>query len=174
MTKSNTTLSVPEAMKPYYNHITSLIEPFCQNYLNEEYAQLSFMATAALCRKRPSPLVTGNPNTWACGIIYAIGYVNFLFDKSFEPFVTPDQLATAFGISKSTAGNKSKQIRDLLKMQQFDHRWYLPSKIADSPMVWMITVNGFIMDARKLSREIQAVAYEKKLIPYIYADSLPR
>jgi hypothetical protein len=172
MTKSKTSLAVPEAMKAHYSHITSLIEPFCQQHLNDEYAQLSFIATAASCRKRPSPLVTGNSNTWACGIIYAVGYVNFLFDKSFEPFVTAEQLATAFGISKSTAGNKSKQIRDLLKMHQFDHRWYLPSRIADSSMVWMITVNGFIMDARKLSREIQAVAYEKNLIPYIYADSV--
>jgi hypothetical protein len=62
-----------------------------------------------------------------------MGFVNFLFDKSFEPFTTPEQLATAFGISKSTAGNKSKQIRDLLKINQFDHRWYLPSRLADSP-----------------------------------------
>jgi hypothetical protein len=172
MTKSNASLSVPEAMKPHYSLITSLIEPFCQQHLNDEYAQLSFMATAALCRKRPSPLLSGNAKTWACGIIYAIGYVNFLFDKSFEPFATPEQLVTAFGISKSTAGNKSKQIRDLLKMHQFDHRWYLPSRLADSSMVWMITVNNFIVDARELPREIQVIAYEKKLIPYVYADSV--
>jgi hypothetical protein len=172
MTKSNASLSIPEAMKSHYSHITSLIEPFCQQYLNEEYKQLSFLATAALCRKRPSPLLSGNASTWACGIVYAMGYVNFLFDKSFEPFVTTEQLATAFGISKSTAGNKSKQIRDLLKIHHFDHRWYLPSKLADNPTIWMITVNDLIMDARNLPREIQVIAHEKKLIPYIYADSV--
>jgi hypothetical protein len=37
-------------------------------------------------------------------------------------------------------------------------------------MAWMISVNGFIVDARRLSREIQEVAYEKGLIPYIPAD----
>lgn len=170
MTKRNASLSVPEAMKPHYNPIKGLIESYCQQYLDDEYAKLSLAATAALCRKRPSPLVSGNVNTWACGVIYAIGFVNFLFDKSFAPFVTADELSTAFGISKSTAGNKSKQIRDLLKMHQFDHRWYLPSRLANSPMAWMITCNGFIVDARELPREIQVLAYEKMLIPYIHAD----
>ena len=28
--------------------------------------------TAALCRKRPSPVVSGQPRTWACSIIYAL------------------------------------------------------------------------------------------------------
>jgi len=37
-------------------------------------------------------------------------------------------------------------------------------------MVWNITYNGFIVDARMLSRDVQVVAYEKGLIPYVYAD----
>jgi hypothetical protein len=50
-------------------------------------------------------------------------------------------------------------------MRQFDHRWTLPSRIADSPMAWMITFNGFIVDAKQLDREIQEIAYQKGLIP---------
>ncbi len=38
---------------------------------------------AALSRKRPSPLSTGRERSWAVGIIYALGQVNFLFDKGF-------------------------------------------------------------------------------------------
>jgi hypothetical protein len=172
MTKQNASLSVPEAMKVHYNHIAGLIEPYCKKYLDEEYALLALKAAAALSRKRPSPLLQGKPNTWACGIIYAIGYVNFLFDKSFPPFVTADELAQAFSISKSTAGNKSKQVRDLLKMHQFDFRWYVPSRLADSSLPWMITFNGFIVDARELPREVQVIAHEKKLIPYVFADTV--
>ncbi len=33
-----------------------------------------------------------------------------------------------------------------------------------------ITLNGFIIDARTLSRELQEIAYRKGLIPYIFAD----
>ncbi len=62
---------------------------------------------------------------------------------------------------------KSKQIRDLLDMYQMDPKWTLPSKIGDNMLVWMIQVNGFIMDARYAPREIQEEAYRKGLIPYI-------
>lgn len=55
-------------------------------------------------------------------------------------------------------------------MSQFDHRWLLPSKIADSPMAWMITFNGFIVDVRRLSKEIQLMAWKKGLIPYVPND----
>lgn len=170
MAKPRTSLAVPETMKAHYNEIINLIESYCAAHLDEEYAQLGRLATAALGRKKPSPLTRGGVNTWACGIIYAVGFVNFLFDKSFAPYVTADELASAFGISKSTAGNKSKQIRELLKMHQFDHRWYVPSRLADSSMVWMIMVNGLIMDARTLPRDYQQIAYQKGLIPYVYAD----
>ncbi|MBA2648778.1 MAG: hypothetical protein H0U75_04110 [Legionella sp.] len=99
MTKSNASLSVSEAMKPYYNQITSIIEPFCQKSLNEEYSQLSFIGIAAFFRKGPSPIDSGNANILANGI-YAIGYVNFLFDKYIKPFSIPEKLATAFGIRR--------------------------------------------------------------------------
>jgi hypothetical protein len=43
----------------------------------------------------------------------------------------------------------------------------LPSRQGDSPLAWMISVNGFILDARYVSREIQEIAFAKGLIPYI-------
>ena len=36
--------------------------------------------------------------------------------------------------------------------------------------IWMLEVNGLIMDIRRCPREAQAVAFEKGLIPYIPAD----
>lgn len=170
MAKTKASLSVPTQMKNRYTEITALTDDYCSKKLSEEYAQLSRLATAALCRKKPSPLQTGSAQTWGCGIIYAVGFVNFLFDKSSAPYVSAGELASAFGISQSTAGNKSKQIRELLKMHQFDHRWSLPSKLNDLPFTWMITFNGFIVDVRTMPREVQEIAYEKGIIPYIPAD----
>lgn len=45
----------------------------------------------------------------------------------------------------------------------------MPSRM-DNSFSWMITLNGLILDARRLSREIQEIAYEKGIIPYIHAD----
>jgi hypothetical protein len=37
----------------------------------------------------------------------------------------------------------------------------------DNIVAWMIMVNGLIVDARRLPLEIQEIAYEKGLIPYV-------
>ena len=40
----------------------------------------------------------------------------------------------------------------------------------DNPLVWMLEVNGFVIDIRHAPREAQVVAYQKGLIPWIPAD----
>jgi Domain of unknown function (DUF6398) len=45
---------------------------------------LSRAMAAALCRKRQNPLRLGQPKSWACGIVYVLGRVNFLDDPSFH------------------------------------------------------------------------------------------
>ena len=37
-------------------------------------------------------------------------------------------------------------------------------------MVWMLQVNGLMLDVRQMPREVQEIAFEKGLIPYIPAD----
>ena len=161
---------VPAAMQPIYQSITTLTNSFCEQHLNAEYTVLCRELAAALARKRPSPLVRGAHDIWACGIVYALGTVNFLFDKSQTPHLSADELCGAFGVSKSSGANKAKQIRDMFGMSQFDPDWCLPSKIGNNPMVWMIQVDGLIVDARYLPRKIQEIAYAKGLIPYIPSD----
>lgn len=161
------TIKVPEKMQERYDKITQLTDAVCQEHLNDEYAQMCRQMTAKLARKRPSPLNTGHIKTWAAGITYAVGQVNFLFDKSQTPHMTATELADVFDVAPSTAGNKAKSIRDLLKIGMMEPEWTLPSRMDDNMMVWMISVNGFILDARYVSREIQEIAFEKGLIPYI-------
>ena len=60
----------------------------CSEHLNEEYAALSRKAAAMLARERPSPLLSGKVETWAAAIVYAVGQMSFLFDKSEEPYRT--------------------------------------------------------------------------------------
>ncbi len=158
---------VPKLMQDTFNAIVTLTDTYCNTHLNAEYAQLAREATAALCRKRPSPLTTGKASTWACGIVYAIGFVNFLFDKSSSPSTTAEELCTAFGLSKSSGYNKSKAVRDALDMMQMDPKWSLPSRLDNNPLVWMISIDGMVFDARHLRREIQEALYAKGLIPYV-------
>ena len=73
-----------------------------------------------------------------------------------------------------TAEFKAKAIRDMLKIRSFDTDWTLPSRMADNPTVWLIQVNGMIVDARAMLREIQEQAFQLGMIPYIPADHRSR
>ncbi|MDQ1355405.1 MAG: hypothetical protein QG657_5715 [Acidobacteriota bacterium] len=160
---------VPESMQSIYSEIVTLIDGFCKQYLNEEYAGLCRQLAAALARKRPSPLLRGNPDIWACGVTYAIGAVNFLFDKTQTPYIRADDLCAAFGVNQRSGANKAKLIRDMFNMAQLDPNWCLPSRIDDNPLVWLLQVNKMIVDIRLMPLEIQEEAFQKGLIPYIPA-----
>jgi hypothetical protein len=147
--------------------IAGLVEAFCREHLNEEYADLCRRLTEKLARKRPSPLVSGRPNTWACGIVRTIGWVNFLDDRSRLPHMKLTAIDKAFGVGESTGQGKSMLIRKMFKIRSMDPQWTLPSQIEQNPMAWMIQVDGFILDARYLRREIQEEALRMGLIPYI-------
>jgi hypothetical protein len=167
MPQKSKSLSVPAAMQARYAEIIALTDALCREKLNEEYGLLCRQMTAALARKRPSPLVTGPAKSWACGIAYTVGSVNFLFDKSQEPHMRAEELCAWFSLSISTGGNKAKKIKQTLNIQFFDTQWTLPSQIDNNPMAWMVSINGLIMDVRHLPRPLQEEAYRKGLIPYL-------
>ena len=115
--------SVPIKMQPIYDEITKQTDAVCSEHLDEEYAKLARKMTAALARKRPSPLERGRKDVWAAAIVYSLGNVNFLFDKTQVPHMKADELADLFGVSQKTAANKARQIKDILKMSQMDPKW---------------------------------------------------
>ncbi len=164
------TEKVPSDMREKFDEITQITDDFSEKFLNDEYAEVIRKATAALCRKKNSPLKKGKPLAWACGITHAIGFVNFLADKSEDPYISAADLYKNFGVGQSTGQGKSKIVRDLLDMFQMAPEWTIPSKVATNPMTWMLEVNGMIVDARHAPRDLQVVAYEKGLIPFIPAD----
>ena len=163
-------VSVPKPVEPFFLAIVKLTDPVCFQYLNDEYASLARSLASALARKRPSPILRGNPEIWACGILYALGAVNFLFDKSQSPHMRADELCAAFGVSQSSGSNKAKLIRDMFKIYQMDPNWCLPSLVDENPLIWTLEVNGYFVDVRYMPREVQEIAYRKGLIPYIPAD----
>ena len=162
--------SIPAAVRPAYDAIVALTDAFCREYLNAEYEALCRKLAGVLARKRPSPLTRGKPAVWAGAIVRVIGWVNFLDDKTQTPHMKMADIDKGFGVSPASGAAKAKAIRDLLKIRTFDPDWTLPSLVDQNPMIWLLEVNGFVMDIRHVPREAQVVAFEKGLIPYIPAD----
>jgi Domain of unknown function (DUF6398) len=157
---------VPNAFRETYAAISGITDTFCREYLNEEYGELARLAVAGLCRKRPSPLTRGKSKIWACGTLYALGQINFLSDKSFEPSLSLGELCDLMGVGKSTASAKAKVISEALGFRRFHPDWTLSSLLEHDPFARFIEVNGLIADARSLPVEIQEAAIREGLIPH--------
>ena len=159
MSKVTQSTSVPKTMQARYDQIVALTDEFCQQHLNDEYRDLARAMAAS-----------GQAWSWACGIVYALGQVNFLSDKATQPYMTMADVCAAFSVSPSTGGAKARTISDALKLRPFDPDWTLPSMMDRNPLVWMTEVNGYLVDLRSAPREVQEIAFEKGMIPYIPDD----
>ena len=135
---------------------TALIEmtsKFCGEHLDDDYKHLCIKMIEKMSRKRNIPFLSGRIEIWASAIIYAIGSINFLFDKSFKPFVTGEDIAKYFNTSKSTTAQKAKVIRDMFKLQHYDSDFSTTHRAAHNPMKDMVMINGFIVNKNSLPIE---------------------
>jgi hypothetical protein len=158
---------IPAQARPAYDAVVAKTDAFCRAHLTDEYADLCRRLAGVLARKRPAPITRGKPDSWAAGVVRAVGWVNFLGDPSQTPHVKSADIDRAFGVSEATGQAKSKLIRDLCGINPLDPDWTLPSRMDRNPMAWMISVNGLLVDARHMPRAVQEQAVRKGLIPYL-------
>ena len=160
----------PKSLQHEYQQTVELIEDFCRLKLNDEYIELAQYTIAALARKKPSPLIGARKKSWAAGTIYALGCINNLFLDSSTIHITENEILQHFNLTKQTLRKKGRLIVSLVEMDLYDYKWHIKSQVGNNPNAWMITYNGFIVDARKLDFEMQEIAYRKGLIPYIHSE----
>jgi len=163
--QDDSNLRIPKALRHEAGEILKLTDSFCAEHLDAEYGDLCRKLVAKLARKRPSPLERGDLRIWAGAVIYTLGGINFLFDRSQCPHLTGDQLSALTGIPKSTLTAKAKRIREALRIGPMEPELCRQKILASHPLAWLVSVNGVIVDARALPPEIQAEAFRKGLIP---------
>ena len=158
-------MRVPDAIRPRFEEICAHTDCFCAERLDEEYAELCRRLVAKLARKRPSPLERGDPRIWAAGALYAIGRVNFIFDRAQELHLSADELSALTGVRKTTMANKGRAISDLLRLSHFDPELSRRDVLEQSPFKWLVEVDGLIVDARWLPTPLQEEARRRGLLP---------
>ncbi|OWY20896.1 hypothetical protein C7N43_13260 [Sphingobacteriales bacterium UPWRP_1] len=152
-----------EELKDKVSKITALVTSFCNQKLDKEYLEIAEKVIGKLSRKRPSPLLKGIEAVWAAGIIHAIGHVNFLYDKSFEPYITFDELNEYFSTKKSTVGNRALEIRNMFKMDRWSSLEFMTkSRKENNPFYNMVMVNGFFVHLSSIPEEYQKIVREAR------------
>lgn len=162
-------MHVSKKNRQLFYQIVELIDAFCDAHLNEDYKEICEHMTGSVCRTHL--LQSGDsPADWAAGIVDAVGLVNHLHDPHQKPHMTSAELAEGFGISQSAMAEKSTIIREKLDLMPLDPDWCLPELLKDNPLVWMLDVDGSMLDIRTAPRDVQEQAYDMGLIPFIPAD----
>jgi hypothetical protein len=158
-------LRIPIAMQERASEVIEITDEVCSECLDAEYARLARRLVARLARKRPSPLVRGDTCIWAAGALYVIAQVNFLFDRSQSPHMSAGELAVAVGVKQTTMANKAAMINRLLNIGVYEPELTRIAMLEQHPMAWIVEINGFLIDARRLPEELQEEARQRGLIP---------
>lgn len=158
-------LHIPRDLRQRAGMILAITDDACRVRLNDEYARCCRVLVGRLARKRPSPLTRGDVRIWAAGAIYAIGQVNFLFDRSQDPHLRADQLAEHLGVVKTTMANKAALINKTLDIGIFEPDMTTTAMLERHPLAWIVEVDGLPVDARMLPAELQDEARRRGLIP---------
>lgn len=135
---------------------------FCETYLDTDYKQLCEELIENMSRKRNIPFLSGRVAIWAAAIVYAIGSINFLFDKTFKPYAMAEDICRYFGTTKSTTSQKAKVIRDMFGLDYWDKEFSTTHMKETNPFSNMVMVNGLIVDKSFLSPEIRKIIDDKE------------
>lgn len=125
--------------------VIELAVTFCNEKLDEECAMLCTQLIQKLGRKRTYPLQSGRLEIWAAAAVYTICSINFIFSKDSRLSLTSYDICEYFGTSNSTTAQKSKTIKDLLKISQlYDSNFSLKEIAEHNPFSHLRMSNGFI------------------------------
>lgn len=142
--------------------ILGLVKKFCTEKLDEEYFSLSERLIQKLGRKRNNPFATGQTEVWAAAVIHALGTINFLFDKSFQPYTTIDEVNQFFGTRKSTTTGKSKIIRDLLDLGYYNKEFSTSQMNESNPFNNLVMVDRLIVPLDTLPEQHQEIVKQAR------------
>ncbi len=122
--------------------LLNLTEDFCNKKLDEEHKELAHKLIHAIFRNSNHSFANEKPAILAAGVIHAIGSVNLLFDDSFEPYISEQELNDDFETNPEMTNNYSVIIREQLNLNFFDREY--PSQVheEDHPLKDMISIDG--------------------------------
>jgi len=151
-----------EEIKKREKKLLELTGTFCSMKLDDDYLQLCEKLIKKLGRKRDVPFQRGKIEIWAAAVVYAIGSINFLFDKSFEPYMTAGQISEYFGTKNSTVSNKARQINDMFDMQYYSPEFSTQEMKKNNPLNNMVMVDGFIVPLNSIPEDLQELVKKER------------
>ena len=148
-------LEIREKILKREKKLLKLTSSCCEKKLDDDYRQLCEKLIRKMGRKIDVPFQRGKLEIWAAAVVYALGKINFLFDKSFDPFMKAEAISEYFGTKNSTVSNKARLIQDMFDLQYFDSVFSTQKMMHGNPFLNMVVVDGFAVPLDSLPEDLQ-------------------
>lgn len=90
---------------------------FSDEYLDDEFKSINVKLANELVGRDDISFEDDDVEMWACGIVFAVGQLNFLFDGLYHPHITRDDVCGYFAVGRINANNKARDIRRILNLK---------------------------------------------------------
>ena len=143
-----------------------LTAEFCESKLDPEHQELTEKLIQKLFKQTAIPFESNETKQWAAAIIHAIGSANLLFDDSFEPFISEQELNEYFETDSEETFRHSNFINEQLNLDIFDKTKHRNKSNESSPLKDRVSIDGiyipldlFSSRLRRRIEEIQSYGY---------------
>lgn len=151
-----------QEIKEKEQKLLEMTRVFCSEKLDDDYLELCEKLIKKMGRKREVPFKRGKLEIWASAVVHAIGSINFLFDKSFPPYISSNQISEYFGTKSSTVSNKARQIKDMFDLYNFDSEFLTQRMRETNPFNQIVMINGMIHPIDSLPKHLQEKVKEAR------------
>ncbi len=151
-----------QSIKEKKEKLLEMVGTFCSQKLDDDYLQLCEKLVKKLGEQEEVPFKKGKLEICAAAVAYTIGSINFLFDKSFEPYMSADQLCEYFDTKKSTTSSKAKVIKDMFDLWHFCPEFSTQRMNEKNPFNDLVMVDGLIVSINTLPKELQKMVRETR------------
>ena len=125
---------LPPKLGKRLGEVVAITDRFCDEHLDAEYKQLCRDMAAVLCISG-CPLTSGKAAGWAAGIVYSVGWVNFIGDPSQPHHMRAEDMAPPLGVSPATLINRARDVREGLGLVRMDPRWSTKAMLERNPLL---------------------------------------
>ena len=151
-----------DEIKKKEKDLLELTGTFCAQKLNDEYFELCERLIKKMGRKRDVPFKRGRLEIWAAAVIHTIGSINFLGDKSFEPYLSSREIHDHFGTKSTTVSNKAGTIKDMFDLWYYNPEFSTDHMQRNNPFNDLVMVDDMIWPIDSLPEDMRRIARKAK------------
>lgn len=129
------------------DQIQKLVIDYCNQYLDNEYTEICNQVFENLLKDNSAVFNRGKAEIWSAAIVWAVGSINFLADKSFEPYASLYDVCKYFNANTSSVGQKASKIRKMLNIDIFNTDYQTTTEASDFLNSLVMTPEGLIVPA---------------------------